>query len=46
MSADNVVSLHRAYGKAKSFPLMWTIAIMVNPINGPMSPYVAVFYHV
>ena len=42
--ADNVVSLHRIYGKAKSFPLTRTIVEMANPINGPVSPYVAVFY--
>ena len=45
MSADNVVSLHRTYGKAKSFPLTRTVVKMANPINEPMSPYVAVFYH-
>ena len=45
MSADNVVSLHRTYGKAKSFPLTRTVVKMANPINGPMSPHVAVFYH-
>ena len=42
--ADNVVPLHRTYGKAKSFPLTRTIIKMSNPINGPPSPYVAVLY--
>ena len=42
--ADNVVSLHRTYGKAKSFPLTRTIIKMSNSINGPPSPYVAVLY--
>ena len=45
MSADNVVSFHRTYGKAKSFPLTQTTVKMANPINGSISPYVAVFYH-
>ena len=45
VSADNVVSLHRAYRKAKSFSLTRTIVKIANPINGPMSPYVAFFYH-
>ena len=41
VSADNVVSLHRAYRKAKSFSLTRTIVKIANPINGPMSPNVA-----
>ena len=45
MSADNVVSLQRTYGKAKSFPLTRTIVKMANSINEPMSPDVAIFYH-
>ena len=44
VSADNVVPLHRTYGKVKSFPLTRTIIKMSNPINGPPSPYVAVLY--
>ena len=44
VSADNVVSLHRTYGKAKSFPLTRTIIKMSNSINGPPSPYVAVLH--
>ena len=45
VSANNVVSLHRTYGKATSFPLTRTIVKMANPISGPMSPYVAIIYH-
>ena len=44
VSADNVVSLHRTYGKPKSFPFTRTIIKMSNPNNGPPSPYVAVLY--
>ena len=45
VSADNVISLHITYGKAKSSLLAWTILKMANPINGSMSPFGAVFYH-
>ena len=45
VSADNVVSFHRTYGKTMSFPLPRTIVKMANPINGPMPLCVAVFYH-
>ena len=43
--SDNVVSLHKAYRKAKSFSLTRAIVKIANPISGPMSPYVAFFYH-
>ena len=43
--SDIVVSLHKAYRKAKSFSLTRTIVKTANPISGPMSPYVAFFYH-
>ena len=45
VSADNVVSFHRTYGKTMSFPLPRTIVKMANPINGPMPLCVVVFYH-
>ena len=38
------ISLHRTYGKAKSFSLTRTTIKMSNAIKGPPSPYVAVFY--
>ena len=41
---ENVIVLHRSYGKAKSFPLMRTITTIFNPVNGPQSPFVAVLY--
>ena len=44
VSADSIVTLHRTYGKAKSFPLTRTIITMLNRTNGPIHPYVAVFY--
>ena len=39
-----VLSLHRTYEKAKSFPLKRTIFKISNPENGPASPFVAVLY--
>ena len=44
VSDDKVVSFHRSYSKAKSFPLSRTVITISDPVNGPISPYVAVTY--
>ena len=43
--ANNILLFHRTYRKAIRLSLTRTIVKMANPINGPMSPYLLVFYH-
>ena len=45
VSVEEVVTLHRRYCKAKSFPLK-RIEMTINPIDGPIIPYVAVLYQI
>ena len=45
VSVEEVVTLHRRYCKAKSFPLK-RIVMTINPIDGPIIPYVAVLYQI
>ena len=45
VSVEEVVTLHRGYCKAKSFPLK-RIVMTINPIDGPIIPYVAVLYQI
>ena len=45
VSVEEVITLHRRYCKAKSFPLK-RIVMTINPIDGPIIPYVAVLYQI
>ena len=42
---EETISVGRAYGKAKSFPLPRTVIKISYPSDGPESPFVAVVYH-
>ena len=42
---EETISVRRAYGKAKSFPLTRTVINISYPSDGPESPFVAVVYH-
>ena len=44
VSKEDVVTLHRRYCKAKSFPLKRIVATISNPTDGPIIPFAAVLY--
>ena len=41
---EETISVRRAYGKAKSFPLTRTVINISYPSDGPESPFIAVAY--